>query len=297
MVGTVHSFYQNVYMADAGKNEDHLNTIINEQKDKIYNAANEIKQLKMKNDKLTALLKTYRNLLIKEQPFSTPSNKRIINNRNLMGMTINSSKKCSNFPQIDAYEENKFEDNRNFMGISKLISKMSKVNGLRGLITLLYSQLETLLNISSIGIFIADPSLRKQFQNEHAKLTSISLGHDWVDYAFNENIHAAQNPNPIFNSIASISKGLKRNDVYVAPVFRSSIKSQVSLAIQVELKDNESQNEPKGNSNIRIELLLKIFCAVAGVIIDKFALLYETKQKSVYQNELISFCKSCDNYK
>lgn len=311
MASTVHSFYQNVYLTETEANITHYKNSLNDLKDQISGLSVENLKLKEENSKLKRILERYRTIIIDLQH----QNKMAIHDRNsfidddnfdLYSVFSKTPRSKGNNLSDDELSSFALDKNNRRIKSSKMnvyldmvgetVKKISMANNFKSLIDVLYNELAVLLRVHKIGIFIADPNLRKLYQREHGVVNIVNLGKEYVDLAVNEKTLAIYNLDPGFTAMAYIKNGIRTENMIVLPVtgIFSKLQSEIYMAIQLEGDKKKKKKTTKGVAIserwILNEMTLGIICIQVGIMIDRFLNSFSTKLKLDFQKQLMSFC-------
>ena len=242
MGSTVHSFYQNVVLPDNEQNSELLKNNITELKTKIAELQFENDTLKSMNEKLKSKLIRYREFLSRKLKSENSINEEIGLTKNdilrnqimkktrrntLNDETSSTSSYSVNVPKVS--KENIFLD---MLGGS--LKKMAKTNTLFDLISKLHQEIQILLKICKIGMFIVDPNLHKLYLKENGKVHLLTFHKTPIYFVLDRNTECIIKP--IFIPLEPGKSSMRDNKTIVVPIFgkNSKLKSELYMTVQIE---------------------------------------------------------------
>eukprot|EP01022_Parablepharisma_sp_SALTPOND_P021576 TRINITY_DN4284_c5_g1_i1.p2 TRINITY_DN4284_c5_g1~~TRINITY_DN4284_c5_g1_i1.p2 ORF type:complete len:451 (+),score=42.32 TRINITY_DN4284_c5_g1_i1:1633-2985(+) len=275
MASTVHSFYQNVVLADTEQNVTLLKSTIDDLKSKIAELITKNLQLQEENKKLKVTALRYRELAMSQipnksqKPLEEASPDRLFNYLAKRESTDKSPEMSRFRPTANASEDSgsvvgnsiaagikASKENVHLEMIYTSLKRISKTGSLKALIEALYRELAILLKVHKVGVFIIDPNLRKLYQKEQGIVQTMYVGKTNIDLALNSSVNYFIKP--AFGSCAAAKNSIRNNEAIVISVTGSRAKLGSELYLAVQLENKHTHIESRGNYENELWVTLKL---------------------------------------
>lgn len=238
VASTIHSFYQTIVLPENNESIEEMRKVIEELKERVTNLTAENARLRDDIRKRKSIIMRYRELIARNAPAHTvePSAQPKASPRKLSSYANELNPSIVN---IQSPKENVFLDM-----LCGALKKISSADNASRLIETLYQEIEVVLKVHKVGVFIVDPSLKKLFQKQGGKIQTVSLGKRKADLALHENTSHTIRP-----ALIPVDLGgnfMRDSKTIVVPVAGLKSKLESGLYLMVQLENPAPQKDPKG---------------------------------------------------
>jgi len=227
---TIHSFYQNIILADNQQNISQLKNEIEILKAKTIKLTLVNNKLRKENKRLESLLLNYRELC--KQPITNEQHIEISIKKNLDLKNEDSTSvlNCSKATILVSQEDMRLNT------IIRYIKKIATVNSIKELINVLYTGLSILVKPSKVGLFIINTELQRLYQKEKGEIKTITVDKAVVDYVIHD--IPTFTMSPIFANIEDAAAIIRKPDAISIPI-SDLTKSELYFVVQLEATQDE----------------------------------------------------------
>jgi len=238
---TIHSFYQNIVLADNEQNANRLKEEIEKLKISLVTAAAENEKLVKENERLKRAIERYKELIYskeKEKNYGKAKNKlyNTFIKPNTMRKSIDQI--VSNRGTIVS-KEITFKFSKENLRLDMILcsfKKLSRTHSIKELIKQLYNEMGILLKSCRMGIFLINKDMQELYYKEHGLVKSTTMDKCVVDFVVNGNNNYSMQP--LFNSIHNFKDVIRTTDSIAIPIIyaKHEKKPELHMAIQLEYK-------------------------------------------------------------
>ena len=298
----VHSLHKKVVIPDNEKNMNELEKEVKTLNLKLNDVIIKNTKLLNENKKLKASINRYREYMATRVNIIS---KKLI--KDLSNNSMVDSKKASLLNESDSLISSKhIEASKGNIYLDMMYGALKRISNARSiykLIKTLYQEIKVLLRLHKIGIFIIDPNLIRQYNKEQGRVQTILVSGNLIALAITDQLSYIIKPTFIISG--NLKSTIRSNNTIVVPINgrKSKIESNLYLVVQIEdtMIHKDANSIYENEIWVRNEMVLKILCTHAEILINELATPIELNNEQKQQSNLLKFCSDIcgerDQYK